>query len=425
MAVKAAIGYIDTNYSSVTTGAVTIPNTANKPVLPANTTIASLIMSTGSALDFNGYSLTITANVNIAGAIINNSNGGTDVVFTITSGGGAGSNYIGGSTFNDHVSFNINGTGTSYEGYQLSNIFNGNAQFNLNGTGTFYSCYNQKSAFNGNFSLTRTVAGITDLFNSGYTNIAGNFNYINNAGGDNYINSGNVLSGSIGGTINITTSGTGNPIFMLRRIKNLTAGGTISVINPGRVLIDNDTLTIAALSVTGISGSSGDELSKSIITGNVTFSDDATNVGSNYIGGNTITGNTIITFNSNTTWYEGYQTACIYNGNTTINCNGTGRLYTSYNQKSFYNGNLTVSRTAAGITDLFNSGYQAVTGNFSFTNNAGGDNYINSGNILSGVIGGTININVSGTGNPQFWMRRLTNQTPGGVPFPFKQRKVY
>ncbi len=404
----------NTNAVPLTTGAVTIPNTANKPVLPANTTIASLSMSTGSALDFNGYSLTITANVNIAGAIINNSNGGTDVVFTITSGGGAGSNYIGGSTFNDHVSFNINGTGTSYEGYQLSNIFNGNAQFNLNGTGTFYSSYNQKSAFNGNFSLNRTVAGITDLFNSGYTNIAGNFNYINNAGGDNYINSGNVLSGSIGGTINITTSGTGNPIFMLRRIKNLTAGGTISVINPGRVLIDNDTLTIAALSVTGISGSSGDELSKSIITGNVTFSDDATNVGSNYIGGNTITGNTIITFNSNTTWYEGYQTACIYNGNTTINCNGAGRLYTSYNQKSVYNGNLIVSRTAAGITDLFNSGYQAITGNFSFTNNAGGDNYINSGNILSGVIGGTININVSGTGNPQFWMRRLTNQTPGG-----------
>jgi hypothetical protein len=403
-----------TNAVPTVTGAVTIPNTINKPVLPSNITVATFNMNAGSAINFNGFTLTVTGVVDIREATLNNTNAGTDIIITVSSTGGGGSSYIGSNTFNDNVSVNFNGSGTSYEGYLGGNTFNGNTIFNIGGTGRLYTSYNQKSSFNGNLTINRTVAGITDLFNAGFNNITGSFIYTNSVGGDNFINSGNIASGSIGGTVNITVSGSGNPQFHLRKIKNLTPGGSISVQNSGYVFIENDTLTLAALNVNGFSGSSGDEFSKCVITGNVAFSEAASNTGSVYVGENTITGNTTITSNSAVTWYEGYQGSDVYNGNTTFNLNGTGRFYSSYNQKSSFNGNLTVTRTGIGITDLFNTGFNNITGNFSYTNNVGGDNFINSGNIASGSIGGTANITVSGSGNPQFHLRKIKNLTPGG-----------
>ena len=166
----------------IATGNVTIPNTVNKPVLANNITIASLTTATGSGIDFNGFTLSVTGGSNIAGATLSNSNGATDIVINLSS-GGTGSNFIGSTTFTDNVTINFNTNGASYEGHILGNVFSGNTVFNITGTGSFSSGFNQKSSFGGNLTVNRTIAGITDLFTNGFNFITGNFSYTNTVGG--------------------------------------------------------------------------------------------------------------------------------------------------------------------------------------------------------------------------------------------------
>ncbi|RYY71500.1 MAG: hypothetical protein EOO13_02885 [Chitinophagaceae bacterium] len=407
-------GNWSTNAVPLATGVVNIPNTPNKPVLASNVTIASFNTQAGSALNVNGFSLTVTGASNIVGATFTNSNAATDIVITLSS-GGAGTNYIGSSTFSDHTTINCNSSDGTYEGYSAGNSFSGNVIFNVGGIGRLYTCYSAKSSFSGNFSLNRTVAGITDLFNAGFNFISGNFTYVNNAGGDNYINSGNVPSGLISGAVNVTAGGTGNPSFYMRRLKNSTGGGTISVQNSGYTLIQNDTLLLNAMNINGFTGPNSDEFSSNFITGNVTFAEGNSNAGTVYVGNNTITGNTTLVTNFTATWYEGYSGICIYNGNTTFTLNGTGAFYSSYNQKCSFAGNLTVTRSAEGITDLLSAGFNFITGNLSYTNTAGGASYINSNNVLNGPINGTVNITATGPGNPAFYLRKIKNLTSGGT----------
>ncbi len=393
-------------------GSVTIPNTANKPVLAANTTIASLTMSAGSAIDFKGFTLIVSGSFNIQGATLNNTNAGADIVLTTN---GAATNYFGGNTINDNITINQTAAGILYEGYSNSDIFNGNTTINITGTGTSYTCYSAKSSFNGNLAITRSTVGATSILNAGFNALTGNLSYTNNAGGASSINPSGIVSGTIGGTINITAGGAGNPAFEMRRITNLTTGGTISVQNSGTVGITDDTLKLVALNVNGFTTSGSDEMRRNSITGNVSFSEAVTNAGTVYIGGNIITGTTSYGSTTAATWYEGYTEASTNNGNTTIDITGTGTFYTCYHQKTTFNGNLTVTRTSAGGTALFNNGFAALTGNFSYTNNAGGASSINPNGVASGAIGGTVNITAGGAGNPPFEMRRITNLTTGGT----------
>lgn len=395
----------------VAAGNVTIPNTTNKPKLAGSTTITSISMSAGSAIDFNGFSLTASGTFSIQGATLNNTKAATDIVLTTA---GGGSNYFGGSTVNDNITINQNGTSVLYEGYGTADVFNGNAVFVLASSGLHYSCYNQKSSFNGNLSVTRTTAGATYLFNAGFNAITGNLTYTNTVGGLSNINPNSTPSGAIGGTINITASGAGNPSFEMNRILNLTTGGTISIQNSGGVSLQTDTLKVTALNINGFTGAASDYLRRNTITGNVTFTDAATNTGSIYVGENTITGNTTFGSNGTSAFYEGYANGSIYNGNTSFNISGTDYFYTSYNGKSSFNGNLSISRSGIGPTYLFNAGFNTLTGNFSYTNAAGGITNINAGNVASGTIGGTVNITATGTGNPAFEMNRIKNLTTGG-----------
>ncbi|MES2772684.1 MAG: hypothetical protein V4722_00775 [Bacteroidota bacterium] len=407
-----------TNTVPQATGNVTIPGGAlpNWPVLHADITVNTFDMNAGSQLDFNGFSLTSTSTVSIR-AVLNNSNAATDIVVTSNNGGGGGSNYMGGCIVNDNFILNTKGTAITYEGYNAANMYNGNATYNLGGTGRFYSSYHEKCMYNGNLTVNRTVAGTTDLFNAGFISINGNFTYNNMIGGHTYINSGNNTVGPINGTLNITATGTGNPEFYMRKIKNLTGGGAVSVQNCGANEVDNDTMIVVSVNVTGFSGGSNDGLSECVITGDLTYAEAATNTGSVYLGRNTVNGNTVLGSNANTTWYEGYIGGITYNGNTTFNLNGTGRFNSSYNQKCSFDGNLTVNRTGIGITDLFNAGFNFITGNFSYTNTVGGPTYINSGNTTLGPIGGMLNVTASGPGNPDFYMRRIKNLTGGGNVF--------
>lgn len=403
------------NAVPVATGNVSIPNTANKPVLASNTTIASLSMTAGSGLDFNGNSLTLTGTISLSGATLSNSNAASDIVLTISSAGGGGTNFIGGSSFTDNITININGTATTYEAYTTANSYSGNSIFNLGGAGTFYSCYSQKNSFNGNHTVNRTVAGTTELFNSGFNSLNGNFSYVNSAGGATSINGSGIQSGVISGNVNILADGAGNPAFTLRKIKNSTTGGNVSIQNSGQVGIFSDTLLVASMNISGFTGSGSDQFSDNLVTGNVTFAENAANTGTVYTGNNTINGNTTITSAAVNTWYEGYGTGNTYNGNTIFNLNGTGTFNSSYNQKSSFGGNLTVTRTAAGNTYLFENGFTYINGNFSYSNTAGGVSSFNGNNVLSGLISGTVNITATGSGNPAFYLRKIKNSTTGGT----------
>lgn len=402
-----------TNAVPVSTGSVIIPvsgSITNWPVLSGNVTVANFDMRAGSSIDFNGFTLTANTSIDIKGATLNNTNVASDIVMNIN---GASPNYFGNNTINDNIIFNNNSTSSSYEGHTGGNIYNGNASFNYGGTGTTYISYQQKSTFNGNLTVNRTVAGGTYIFNTGFNGITGNFSYTNTVGGATYINQSGVASGDIGGTVNITASGAGKPVFQLYKITNLTTGGNISIQNSGAVEIEDDTLKLVALTLTGISGGA-DYIRRSSITGDFSFSEAADNATAVYIDGNTINGNTVYTTNSNIPWYEGHTNGNTYNGNASFNYAGTGTTYISYQQKSTFNGNLTVDRTVAGTTYIFNTGFTGVTGNFSYTNTIGGATYINHTGLVTGVISGTVNITASGAGNPAFQLYKITNLTGGG-----------
>ncbi|MEI2747161.1 MAG: hypothetical protein V9E88_00195 [Ferruginibacter sp.] len=125
-------------------GNVTIPNTANAPVLPGNTIVNNLDINAGAILNFNGFSLTVNGNIDINGATLNNSSGSTDIDITIN---GSGSQYIRNTTFNDHVILNHTGTGGLFEGFQGGNIYNGNLTINSTSAAATRTCYTASVRF--------------------------------------------------------------------------------------------------------------------------------------------------------------------------------------------------------------------------------------------------------------------------------------
>ncbi len=394
------------------TGNVTINSAPNAASLPANTTVNVFNMNAGGALNFNGFSLTINGNMDINGATLTNSNGGTDISITVN---GTGSQYIRNSIINDNIIFDHTGTGGLFEAYQGGNSFNGNTTFNHNSSAASHTCYTTQSSYLGNLTINRTVAGSTEIFESGFVALSGNFSYTNTAGGASLINASNSSSGVIGGTVNMTASGSGNPVFTMRHIKNSTTGGTVSVQNSGVITITNDTLLLTALNVNGFSGGGTDEFDQNQVTGTVNVSDDATNTGSYYFRRSVINGNTTIDANGAASLFEAYQGGNTFNGNTTFNFGGSAGHHISYDNKSSYLGNVTINRTVAGQTEIFENGFIALSGNFSYTNTVGGNSLINASNQSTGIIGGTVNVTATGTGNPNFTMRHINNSTTGGT----------
>ena len=401
-----------TNAVPVAADNVIIPNTANKPVLASNVTINSFFMALGSGLNFNGFTLTSNGAFDISGATLTNSSGTTDIVITLN---GAGALYFRQSVVNDNIIFNHNSPSGFLEGYQFPNTFNGNTTFNCGGSGILYTSYDNASTYNGNVTINRTVAGGTEIFRVGAVAVTGNFSYTNNVGGNTAIHSIGLPKVPISGTININATGTGNPTFSMERIQNNTTGGTISVQNSGFFTMAYDTLLLSTLNVNGYTSADTDEFLQNHITGTVNISDAATNSGSHYFRRNTVIGNTTFTLNSPSLFYEAYQFTNTYNGNVTYNIAGTGTFYSSYDNPSMYTGNLTINRTVAGLSEIFRTGPSSVGGNFSYTNNAGGNTLIHQFGGAKVPIAGTINITVTGAGNPNFSMEQVQNYTTGGT----------
>ena len=292
--------------NNTTGGTISVQNSGNVTI-GYNTLLVSALnvngYTGGNVDDFIGNQ--ITGTVNISDAATN-----------------SGSHYFRGNTIIGNSSITINSAAPFYEGYQAPNIFNGNTTFNGSGAATLLTSYDNASTYNGNVTVNRTGAGSSEIFRVGAVAVNGNFTYTNNAGGNTAIHPfGNTIV-PIAGTVNINATGAGNPGFSMRRIKNNTTGGTISVQNSGLVTIEYDTLSLNALNVNGYTGGSVDDFIGNQITGTLNISDAATNSGSHYFRGNTIIGNTILTINSVAPFYEGYQQPNIFNGNTTFNCSG-------------------------------------------------------------------------------------------------------
>ena len=396
----------------IASGNVVIPNTANKPKLASNIIINNFTMNLSSGLDFNGFAFTCNGDFDINGATLTNSNGATDISITLN---GGSILYFRQNVVNDNIIINHNSATGFYEGYEYPDTFNGNFTINSTGASILSTCFDNPSAFNGNVTINRSIAGTSEIFRAGAVAVKGNFSYTNNAGGNTIIHQLGGNKVPITGTINISATGTGNPVFFMNLVQNNTSGGTISVQNSGLITITNDTLKVSAFNANGYKDANTHDFLFNQIAGTINISDNAANTGYQYFRGNTINGNTTFTINSASGFYEGYQYRDIFNGNVTVNNTGTGILSICYDTPSAFNGNFTVNRTGAGVSEIFKNGAVAVTGNFSYTNNAGGNTVIRQSGAAKVIVAGTINITATGAGNPVFFMNLVQNNTTGGT----------
>ena len=401
----------------LSTGNVTVPGElANEPVLSGPVTINSVTMQSGSRLDVNGYNLTlngISAGSNITGAILNNSNAATDIVITLNTGTGGFQSFFRSNTVNDHLVFNITGSNNFFEGdVAPANQYNANVIFNIAGTLSSYISHSSTSVFNGNLTINRTVAGSTVAFNSGAV-INGNFKYTNATSGNTILGSSSATN--ITGTIQVAVNYSTPAIFEMRKFINLTTGGTIAIQNSTGFLLENNSLKIATLNITGYKTGQYGYLTNNIITGNVTIADDATFSGgyTTSIANNIITGNTGFTNNGSNSFFDAPNTSTrnIYVGNVTFTGAGSGSLYIAYTDSLHCSGSVTINRTAAGLTHGFFRG-GTIDGNLSYNNSNAGDTYFGGGVLTD--IAGTINIAINNSSPGVFQLTRFTNQTGGG-----------
>ncbi|MBK8683837.1 MAG: hypothetical protein IPN26_02005 [Bacteroidetes bacterium] len=321
------------------------------------------------------------------------------------------STITGNTNFKSYTTTSVN---AFYEAYQLANTYNGNLTIDIFGNGNFYTSYQGKSTITGNYTVNRSAAGYTSLFGNA-ANITGNFSFTKNAAGGSDLGTLGSKT-SVGGTFSINITQTTADVFSLSRIQNLTNGGSVSITNTQAPNIQQDSLLVTSFTVNGYGGSNYLYLYNNQLTGNLTLTDAA-----GYTGGyntqmrnNTITGNTVVNSNGTNHVYEAITQANLYNGNLTFNIAGSGNVYTSYQGKSIINGNYTVNRTAAGYTSLFGNA-ATISGNFSYTKNAGGGSDL--GTLSSKTsIGGTINLNVTQNLTSPFSLSRIQNLTNGGSP---------
>ena len=403
------------------TSAVTIPSTlaAGKPwprLTNDDVTVGSLALNNGSQMNVNGRKITVANAVIINGATVSNSGAGA-----ITIEAGAGNSYLRNSTFTAALDFKTNGASALYEAYDVgANTYDGDVKFTISATGIHNISTNFRSQFKGDLIIERTAAGETNVLTSNEaTSVAvkGDFSYKNHTGGNTTIG-GTANKATLEGKVDIDVETIGsNPSFTLRRLDNSggTGGGTISVVNPGTVAVNNDTLILASFIMTGKSGSSS-TLGNNTISGAFTYSDASGNGGYLTSYGNVFDGTSGFTLNSPAAFYESYSSAPdgnIYKGDAVFTANGGGLLHIGYTHSATFEAGLSVTRTVAGVTNILTSG-GSVGGNFSYTNEAGGATTIG---VNSGVpVAGTVNILTDALeGNPAFNLYGLSNATTGGT----------
>ena len=235
--------------------------------------------------------------------------------------------YIQNCQITGNCSFTNKGTNSFYDAPSggTGNHYIGNVTFNGAGSGTLFIAYIDAMQCSGNLTINRTAAGITNVFATGTSNVNGNFSYTNNTAGNTAF--GNLFAKTnITGTINITANYTSPNSFEMYRLSNQTGGGSINVQNSLAFNVQNDTLIVNTLSLTGYRGNAYTYFYNNAITGNVTTADDASYSGgyAAYFRSNKITGNTSITNNGTNVFYDSDAGASgnKYIGNVTYIRNG-------------------------------------------------------------------------------------------------------
>ena len=314
------------------------------------------------------------------------------------------------------AAFTNNGLNNIYDAdvANSGNRYSGNVSFAATGLGDLYVSHVDTSEYGGNLTISRTSAGITQVFNSGGI-VAGNFSFSNNTAGSALFG---TLSKTtrVNGTVNVSINNTTTSSFQFFRVINQTNGGSINVQNSRGFDVQRDTLKLTSMSITGYRGSDYGYLLNNDITGNLTIADDASYAGGwhTYLRSNVITGDAAFTNNGNNTLHDADNAGGgnRYTGNVSFTATGPGIMYISHVDTSEYGSNLTISRTSAGITQAFNSG-GIVAGSFSFTNNTAGNTLFGS-TARTTSVGGTINISINNTITSSFQLHRVINQTNGG-----------
>ncbi len=390
----------------------------NFPQLTSNVTFRNINMQSGSKLDVNGFVVnlqTVNAYNTFVGDTINNSAPGTNIIFNINTGTGGYSTSLSGSVYNDTATFNLTGSNAFFEGNGLvPSTYNFDMTYNVNSTLDFNLSNGSASNFLGNVIVNRANVGNSVIFNTGGT-VANNFSYNNPVGGLSAIGS-TISTTVIGGIINVNITDTTNQPMTMARIKNMTTGGTINVNNSRGFLMQDDSLLVTSLSITGYKGSAYAYFDGNQIIGDVTISADSTYGGGYFtsMSRNTITGNTTINNNSSNTFLEtnGSNAANVFNGNTIFNCSGSGAMRICHAASSTFNGDVSINRTKAGLTHAFY--YNAtINGNFSYTNSASGATILGEPTV-STLISGTVIVAANLTTPETFEMYRINNQTAGG-----------
>ena len=210
---------------------VTVPGTGitNWPVLAGDVSLQLLQMQTGSELDTKGFRITTSKIVAISfkldGALIKNTNPGTDIIITIF-----GSTSIKNSIFETNTEIEYSGlfldrTRIDYA-VEGSNHFKGNLKVTESGN-AYFALSSSRSIFDGNVEFIRgpfggTTSGLytqkSVLFLDGAT-LNGDFKYTSLVGGELWIGS-DASNTNIIGNVEIIHSG---PLIPSR---NITIGGT-------------------------------------------------------------------------------------------------------------------------------------------------------------------------------------------------------
>ncbi|WP_255157060.1 T9SS type A sorting domain-containing protein [Ferruginibacter sp. HRS2-29] len=327
---------------------------------------------------------------------------------------------VNGNTFTGATNFFINGTNILYEANaaNASNTYNGATSFSANASGGLYLGYIAGSAFNGPLTVTRSIAGETNIFGAGDSHVNGNFSYTNPAGGNTSIGR-QDLGSYVTGTVNINTNNASTGLFRMYRLINQATGGTISINKAKGIDIRNDTLKQASFSVTGYLDGYTQLFNNDIAAGDISISDDITFGGgySTNTGSNIFTGTCNFTINGTNSFFEASGSTTsgnIYNGTTNFFGAGTGQFFTGQSALSTYNGNVNISRTVASNGAYFLNG-ATITGNLSYTNNTGGISTTIGSLAAKTSIGGTFNLTANHPSQGRLELYRIINQTTGGT----------
>ena len=258
--------------------------------------------------------------------------------------------YLSLNEFTGTTTFTHKGTGGFNEGWNGPNTYNGNTTFTARG-GTLNVSGWSKSTFNGNLTVKRTLAGPTNLFTGGGAGsvmVTGDFSYQNHTGGDTQIGAGTGDKNVVEGKVDIDVETIANPGFILQKLTNHTTGGVVSILNPGPLNIQSDTLTLAGFVVRGKKGGDSYFSDSRLTFGTFQYEDDPLNNGSLYLSSGEFNGTTAFTNKGSGAFNEGWNGPNQFNGNATYTRQGTGPISIGHTYVSSYARDL-VFASAAGI----------------------------------------------------------------------------